>query len=139
MKAISVRQPWASMIAQGTKTIETRTWPTKYRGDLLIVSSKKPKIDNLPLGHALCVVEIVECRPMVFSDEAAAGCKWYSGAWAWVLEDVRPVEPVAVRGQLGIYEVDDNLITADCSPKGDTSWWNCNGRNGGCEIDGLCF
>jgi len=131
MKAISVRQPWASMIARGTKTIETQTWPTKYRGDLLIVSSKKPKIDNLPTGQGLCVVKLVECRPMVFSDVSAAGCKLYHGAWAWVLEDVRPVEYFAVRGTFGIYEADDDLIVADCR--------NCNGRAGGCEVDGMCF
>lgn len=107
MKALSVRQPWASMIAQGTKTIETRTWPTDYRGDLLIVSSKKPEIAGLPAGKALCVVQLVDCRPMTTHDESAARCQWYDGAWAWCIENVRPVEPFGVRGQLGIYEVDD--------------------------------
>lgn len=131
MKAISVRQPWASMIAQGSKTIETRIWPTKYRGDLLIVSSKKPKIDNLPAGQALCIVELTDCQPMQVADEPLARCKWYKGAWTWVIGDVRPVEPFAVQGTLSIYEIDDDLIVADCR--------NCNGRAGGCEVDGMCF
>jgi hypothetical protein len=34
MKALSVKQPWANMIASGKKTIETRKWPTDYRGVL---------------------------------------------------------------------------------------------------------
>lgn len=42
MKALSIRQPWASLIAEGHKTIETRTWaPWKgYRGPLAIHASK---------------------------------------------------------------------------------------------------
>lgn len=131
MKALSVRQPWATMIAEGSKTIETRTWGTDYRGDLLIVSSKRPQIDDLPTGQALCVVELVDCRPMTVADESRARCKWYDGAWAWVLSNKRPVEPVNIRGRLGIYEVDEVQIAADC--------FNCNGKAGGCEIDGLCF
>lgn len=36
MKAITIRQPWASLIAAGVKTIETRSWSTRYRGPLAI-------------------------------------------------------------------------------------------------------
>lgn len=36
MKAITVRQPWASLIAAGVKTIETRPRPTSYRGRIAI-------------------------------------------------------------------------------------------------------
>ena len=32
MKALTVRQPWASLIAVGAKRVETRSWPTAYRG-----------------------------------------------------------------------------------------------------------
>lgn len=41
IKAISVLQPWASLIALGHKKIETRSWNTKYRGPLLIHASAK--------------------------------------------------------------------------------------------------
>jgi len=40
MKAISLWQPWASAIACGSKTIETRHWSTKYRGPLAIHAAK---------------------------------------------------------------------------------------------------
>jgi hypothetical protein len=106
MKAISVKQPWASMIADGEKTIETRTWPTSYRGDILIVSSKKPKIDNLPVGQALCIAEIFDCRPMRETDEAKAGCQIYAGAYSWILRNIRSIKPFFVRGNIGIYEID---------------------------------
>ena len=109
MKAISLKQPWANLVASGCKTIETRTWPTKYRGKILIVSSKSPA--NLgPAGTALAIAEIVDCRPMTEEDEDAACCKIYPRAQAWVLKDIRKIEPFAVKGQLGIYEVDDELV-----------------------------
>jgi len=105
MKALSVHQPWASQIAAGSKTIETRTWPTSYRGDLLIVSTMSPKIMGCPLGQALCIVRLVDSRPMTLDDELAARCRWFNGAFAWVLDDLRPIVPFRVKGQLGIYDV----------------------------------
>ncbi len=103
MKALSLKQPWANLVASGKKTLETRKWPTKYRGDVLIVSSKSPKIE--PTGQALAIVEIVNCRPMTKADESAACCPLYPGAWAWELRNVRPIKPFPVKGQLSFYEV----------------------------------
>jgi len=106
-KALSVKQPWASMIAQGSKTIETRTWSTEYRGDLLIVSTQKPIIPGFPSGKAVCVARLVDCRPMLVEDEGPARCKWYSGAWAWVLEDITPFSsPFSVKGRQKLYDVE---------------------------------
>lgn len=104
MKALSVKQPWANMIASGAKTIETRTWATAYRGELLIVSSKSPRIE--PAGYALAIVRLVDCRPMTIRDELAAACQIYPEAHSWVLKDIRPIDPFPVKGSLGIYEVD---------------------------------
>lgn len=39
MKALSIWQPWASLIATGAKRYETRSWSTKYRGPLLICAA----------------------------------------------------------------------------------------------------
>lgn len=103
MKAISIRQPWANMIRTGEKTIETRTWSTEFRGDLLIASSKRPNIH--PAGYALAIARLVDCRPMRKEDEAAACCEIYPGAFAWVLDDLRPITPFPVRGQLGLFDV----------------------------------
>lgn len=41
MKALTLWQPWASLIALGEKRIETRCWETKYRGDLAIHAAAK--------------------------------------------------------------------------------------------------
>lgn len=84
MKAITVKQPWASLIVEGIKDIENRTWPTKYRGRVLIHSAHKPvkglacealtpvqyakafsseRLDALvgPNGYIIGSVEIVDC------------------------------------------------------------------------------
>lgn len=124
MKAISLKQPWASAIVwrprergylqdqafNSQKTIETRTWSTNYRGELLIVASKMPLITGLPVGQAVCITRLADCRPMTKDDEFAAQCGLYDGAWAWVLEDIRPIEPFAVKGQLKIYEVPERQL-----------------------------
>jgi hypothetical protein len=104
MKAISIKQPWANLIASGQKTIETREWSTPYRGQILLVSSKIPKIE--PAGCAVAVADLVDCRVMTKGDENAAKCSIYPNAFAWVLENVRAIEPFPVKGRLGLYEVD---------------------------------
>ena len=117
-KAVSVRQPWASMIAGLVpgygKTIETRTWPTNYRGPLLIVSSFKPDTPGMHwprgeyhYGKALCMCELIACRPMTVEDCENARCDLYDGAWAWVLKDIRTIDPPqAVKGRLRLYSVE---------------------------------
>ena len=54
MKTLSIRQPFASLICRGIKTIENRSWNTSYRGKLLIHASGKPiawpSFEYLPHG-----------------------------------------------------------------------------------------
>ncbi|WP_313671985.1 ASCH domain-containing protein [Sphingobacterium multivorum] len=50
MKALSIKQPWASLIAHGIKDIENRTWATKHRGTIYIHASGKPSFNNLTLN-----------------------------------------------------------------------------------------
>lgn len=40
MKAISLTQPWASLVIDGRKHIETRSWPTSFRGVVAIHAAK---------------------------------------------------------------------------------------------------
>lgn len=118
MKAISIKQPWANLIASGQKTIETREWATPYRGKILLVSSKIPKIE--PAGCAVAVANLVDCRVMTKADEIAAQCSIYPNAFAWVLQNVRAIEPFPVKGQLGVYEVDvapENLVDRKAPPQ----------------------
>jgi len=103
-RALSLKQPWANLIRDGRKTIETRKWSTPYRGELLLCASKKPAIE--PFGCAVCLVELVYCRPMADEDWAAACIDPYAPAFGWHLENIRPVANVPVRGTLGIFSLD---------------------------------
>lgn len=116
MKALCVKQPWAKLIAEGKKTIETRTWLTKYRGPLVIVASKTPDYDALAyfgltkedcgeFGVAVCIANLTDCRPMNFGDETSACCDVYDGAFSWFLEDVKHVAPLSIKGQLGLFDL----------------------------------
>lgn len=40
MRALTLTQPWATLVAQGAKRIETRSWTTDYRGPLAIHAAK---------------------------------------------------------------------------------------------------
>lgn len=131
MIALSIKQPWAWMIATGLKTIETRTWHVQYRGELLIVSSKGKmplegqkvfdknfpgKASEILYGQALAIATLDVCRPMTKADEIGACCFKYPHAWSWVLKDVRPVKPFDVLGKLGIYTVDvKHCIECGCT------------------------
>ncbi|MCK9568878.1 ASCH domain-containing protein [Candidatus Pacearchaeota archaeon] len=114
MKALSIQQPWANMIASGQKTIETRTWATSYRGDLLICSSKTPRI--YPAGAALAIAELVDCRPMTFEDRIAACCRYHDGLFAWVLANIRKIGAFPVKGKLRLFEVElPEGLTTTCT------------------------
>jgi len=80
MKALSIKDPWLTMIMDGKKSIETRAWRTSYRGDLLLVGSQRPK--GRFSGQAACVVNLVDCRPMTVEDEEFACCGVYWGAFS---------------------------------------------------------
>jgi hypothetical protein len=89
MKAITIWQPWASLIACGAKKFETRSWKTDYRGPIAIHAAKKqfdtdmyskwalfpfaealglPDIDSfdrLPYGCVIAVAELINCWRIV--------------------------------------------------------------------------
>jgi len=105
MKALSIKEPWISLIAEGKKTIETRKWTTVYRGPVLLVGSKLPF--GKYAGLACVVADIVDCKPMTKEDEEKACCPVYDKACSWFLSNVRVLKkPFAVKGQLGLYNVD---------------------------------
>ena len=111
MKAISLRQPFANMIAEGVKTIETRKWTTSHRGRLAICASKskKPYLGlhpEPPYGAIVAVVTLVDCFPMSQDDEEAACCAWNEEAWAWHLENIVRVKPVPVLGRMSVFNID---------------------------------
>ncbi len=121
MKALSVKQPWATLIVEGEKTIEVRGWKTDHRGPLLICASAAPNnvfwhddVENTHrLMHAGCIigaVNLIDCRPMVEDDDLASYGQYKPGAIAWVVEPVHFCKPVPVAGRLNLFDVPDSLI-----------------------------
>ena len=127
MKAISIKQPWASLIAHGIKDIENRTWkcPQKHLGQRVLIHASKGKgdgwvlneeqglklqmhpsnlrstfYDDLPFGAIIGSVVISDCvqnHPSVWAEK---------GCWNWVLKDAvlfdRPI--MNVKGKLSFWE-----------------------------------
>ena len=109
MRALSLRQPWASLIADGHKTIETRTWRTRYRGPLAIHASARP-YEDLPTGGIVAVAWLYGCRPMEAADEEAACIALFDGAYAWLLANVEPVPLIPCKGNLGLWTPSEDIV-----------------------------
>lgn len=128
MKAITLWQPWASLMAYGRKLNETRSWPTRHRGELAICAAKRrPTLADCgdratleqaleaPYGCVVCVVRVVECVPTRMfgpdgsrrlSDEEFELGNYALGRFAWVTEDCRRLaRPVPVVGRQGLFEL----------------------------------
>lgn len=128
MKALSVKNPWAALIASGRKTIETRSYVTAYRGPIAIHASLR--VDDepparaalhaagylsakaLPAGRVVAVANLVACEPFEACHADAACTPWRPNAWAWRLENVRRADTgIPVKGQLGLWTIPDGWIT----------------------------
>jgi hypothetical protein len=136
MKAITIHQPWASMIALGEKTIECRSWRTHHRGPLLIcASNKKPPLFEgyrPPYGLALAVVDVVDCRLLVREDMAAAGMvpedwPYVEGGYGWILANAKEIEPFKVKGYQGIYNVECDPAPLPSKYENHFAWWDKHG------------
>lgn len=126
MRAISLWQPWASAMCSGVKRNETRSWPTSYRGDLLICSAKrKPSLEEvgdmatfetamaMPYGCALCVVELYDCvptalfygaTPLKISEAESSLGDYTAGRFAWLTRNCRKLKrPMPILGHQGLW------------------------------------
>ena len=132
MKALSLWQPWASLIAARIKIHETRHWPTPRAligqriaihaakklvaapgGDLeelLIDQFGGHWVADLPRGAVVATATLAGCysteQRMKWASREDVICgDWYPGRFAWHLTEVRPVDPsVPCRGAQGIWE-----------------------------------
>jgi len=132
MYAISLLQPWATLVIIGAKTIETRSWSTRHRGEILIHASQgkageifcddppfKKYIANfkkLPFGAIIGKVTIdkilrVEDFDLTDTDmntltmEEKAFGDYSSGRYGWLLLDpVQFIKPIPARGMPGLWK-----------------------------------
>lgn len=133
MKVISLTEPFATLIKEKKKKIETRSWKTSYRGELYIhaSSTRVPKEwkenkelmnlvqEELTFGKIICKCNLVDCIEMTEEwidkikkeqpEEYACGI-YEKGRYAWVLEKIEPLEePITVKGHLGIWNYEEKF------------------------------
>lgn len=129
MKVISIKEPFATLIRNGDKKIETRSWKTNYRGELFIHASGKniakefwindyvvSLIDglNMNYGNIICRGNLVDCVYMdedflnsIKENEKEFKLGLYElGRYAWIFENVEPIYPIPAKGQLNIWNYD---------------------------------
>ena len=124
MKVLTIKQPWATLIMQGDKRFEFRSWKTNYRGELLIHAGKgidkeamkrlsKYIPENLPSEKILGKVKLVDCIEMstefkeillkenkdIYTDSS------FKENYGWKLENVEVFDkPIETKGKLGLWE-----------------------------------
>lgn len=138
MKALSLSQPWATLVVLGAKRYETRSWRTSHRGPLVVHASSRFPEElralcqrepfrrilrqagigswfDLPLGALLGTVEVSNCQavealPALDGMQRALG-DYRNGRWAWLLENAQSwPEPVLSKGRRGIYELSGGVL-----------------------------
>lgn len=127
MKVITIKQPFASLIASGIKQYEFRTWKTNYRGELLIHAGKgvdkkamkKFEKYNLeyPSGAIIAKVNLSDCikvdedfrkvleeeNPLVYSS-IIKHSEWEG--YAFKMKNVVEIDPIEINGKLSLWEFD---------------------------------
>lgn len=134
VKALTLHQPWASLMAIGAKRVETRSWPTRHHGPLAIHAGKSQEFltlcmeepfkstllraglilpNDLPLGAIVAVCTLVDCRPASWwreglpVNEAEFG-DFAPGRFGWLTANMqRLAKPIPVRGAQGLWEWDE--------------------------------
>lgn len=124
IKALTVCQPYAHLIAIGEKRIENRTWPTHHRGPLAIHAGKSrawlgpddlDKHPDMKFGAIVAVANLSRCFRIEALQALAAepGMQWLAthehteGPWCWQLDDVvQLANPVFYQGKTGLWSVD---------------------------------
>jgi len=129
LTAITLHQPWASLIAKGKKHYETRSWATDYRGAIAIHAAKKlheneslislleVPVLEIPLGAVVAIAELTDCILMdedfilkQSSFEQYLGL-WEVGRYAWKLENVRAIKPITATGKQGLWKWDQKAAS----------------------------
>lgn len=124
MKVITLKQPWATLVAEGIKKYEFRSWKTNYRGKILIHAGvgidkedmKKYKNMNLefPSRRIIAEVEIEDCleldeelnKKIINEKNIAYGSKYRTG-YAWKLKNIKKINiNKEINGKLGLWNID---------------------------------
>lgn len=129
MKALTICQPYASLIACGEKLCENRKWPTSIRGRIAIHAGKSKAWldtwpedempDPMPFGAVIATANLTACVELSSVDYPDGPHAWLAehvhaeGPFCFILDDVVQIEPFEFRGAQGFFMVPDHLIPAN--------------------------
>jgi len=123
MKCLSVSQPFADLIIYRKKTIELRRWNTSFRGEFLIHSPKKIRVEdckrlginpkNLVKGAIIGKAEIYDVKTYNSKSEIIKDSKkhlasksFQNNKYGFLIKNAKPFRiPIPTKGQLGFFEV----------------------------------
>lgn len=149
--AITLTQPWASLVALGYKSFETRSYGTSYRGLLaihaakgfgeasiaicrqdpfrrLLISAGLTTPSLIPLG---CVVAVVTLKDIFPVDVIAPSLPllerslgdYTSGRHAWLLTDILQLKtPISAKGALNLWDWDAPFDEEQLAAQGKAPW-----------------
>lgn len=124
MKIITIKQPWATLIAEGYKKYEFRTWKTNYHGEILIHAGKGIDADAMdrfvnlgldyPLSRIVAKATIIDCILLtptinneINSESNIYGTNLNRVGYAWELTDIVKLNiEDKVSGKLGIWNIE---------------------------------
>ena len=118
MKALTICQPYAELIARGDKPIENRTWPTSYRGQMFIHAGKsrewlepedEERYPRMAFGALIATARLVDCRRVAELPESLSDNPHANGPWCWILENVNRIHPIPYRGAQGLWDVPNSI------------------------------
>lgn len=129
MKVITIKEPWATLIKEGYKEYEFRTWKTKYRGEILIHAGKgvdKEAMErfkhlnlNYSSGKIIAKATITDCvlvddefrTKMIKKDKLVYNNltrEMDKNLYGFKLENVEKINPIEVNGKLSLWNYDIN-------------------------------
>lgn len=143
VNALSFKQPYAWLIANGYLLVDDRSWSTSYRGVILIHASKGiytpyydhlvantdlpiPSQEKLGYGGIVGIAKLVLCAsadniPQTLKKEQRAHfANVPSDGFGFLFDDARPLALMPCPGKLGIFEIDmDVLFNAPPPPQSE--------------------
>jgi hypothetical protein len=127
VKALSIRQPWAWLLAHGYKDVENRNWKTNVRGRILLHASKRldydgldwvrdtfphiPLPENFEQGGLVGAANLTDCVSELYRNP------WFCGTYGFVMKDAIAFPIIPLIGQLTMFK-----------PLGDYSVRHCRGH-----------
>ena len=125
MKALTIKQPWATLIKEGYKEYEFRTWKTSYRGEIYIHAGKgidreaMKRFSHLnldyPSGCIIAKAKLVDCilvddefRRMAENKDSLVYqniiCNSSWTGYGFQLSEVEKINPIPAKGKLSFWE-----------------------------------